>query len=353
LKHQGKEKWKEGFPTITKAREWRNSRKGRAAERRLFPEQEHEERERLKNETPLFRDYAPIWLQDCRTKGLKYSTLLRYEGILEKHLIPAFGDLRMDEISREKVRELACSLKAAQAAPKTIHNVIRVLSAIFTLAYENKPLPFNPARNPSKLVKLRKGRRAEVFSHEEEILILDKVKATLPHWYPFVLLLFRTGLREGEAVALEPGIWICGAGRSGSSATIRRDTRRTRRRTGKSGRWIWWTPSRAIWRFRKPKRWRPAGRGRGGCSRRRKGTLSGRTISGIGYATRLIMNGANLVYVQKQLGHSSIKITVDLYTHWIEAVDRGHTREVDRLMLVPGGGTSGGGPGSQRTRSAC
>jgi integrase len=55
---------------------------------------------------------------------------------------------------------------------------------------------------------------------------------------------------------------------------------------------------------------------------------------------------ANLVYVQKQLGHSSIKITVDLYTHWIEAVDRGHTREVDRLMLVPGGGTSGGTQGA-------
>ena len=33
------------------------------------------------------------------------------------------------------------------------------------------------------------------------------------------------------------------------------------------------------------------------------------------FATRMIMNGAKLVYVQKQLGHSSIQITVDLYTH--------------------------------------
>jgi hypothetical protein len=46
----------------------------------------------------------------------------------------------------------------------------------------------------------------------------------------------------------------------------------------------------------------------------------------------MIMAGANLVYVQKQLGHSTIQLTVDTYTHWIEAVERGSQLEVDRLM---------------------
>ncbi len=50
------------------------------------------------------------------------------------------------------------------------------------------------------------------------------------------------------------------------------------------------------------------------------------------YATRLIMAGANPVYVQRQLGHSSIKLTVDLYTHWIEETRRRHALEVDRLL---------------------
>ena len=50
------------------------------------------------------------------------------------------------------------------------------------------------------------------------------------------------------------------------------------------------------------------------------------------YATRMIMAGANLVYVQKQLGHSTIQLTVDTYTHWIEEVERGSQLEVDRLM---------------------
>ena len=46
------------------------------------------------------------------------------------------------------------------------------------------------------------------------------------------------------------------------------------------------------------------------------------------------MAGANLVYVQKQLGHSTIQLTVDTYTHWIEEVERGSHLEVDRLIAT-------------------
>ncbi len=35
------------------------------------------------------------------------------------------------------------------------------------------------------------------------------------------------------------------------------------------------------------------------------------------YATMLLMDHYSPAYVQKQLGHSSISITVDIYGHWI------------------------------------
>lgn len=54
------------------------------------------------------------------------------------------------------------------------------------------------------------------------------------------------------------------------------------------------------------------------------------------FATRLIMAGANIVYVQRQLGHSTIQMTVDLYTHWIDRVGRRETLEVDRLLNPSG-----------------
>ena len=62
------------------------------------------------------------------------------------------------------------------------------------------------------------------------------------------------------------------------------------------------------------------------------------------------MAGAALTYVQKQLGHSSVQITVDLYFHWIKRAERSRTLDVDRLMRQEvksargesEGGTSGG-----------
>jgi hypothetical protein len=47
----------------------------------------------------------------------------------------------------------------------------------------------------------------------------------------------------------------------------------------------------------------------------------------------MILSGANIVYVQKQLGHSSIQLTVDTYTHWLKESERGQALEVDRLSL--------------------
>jgi len=42
----------------------------------------------------------------------------------------------------------------------------------------------------------------------------------------------------------------------------------------------------------------------------------------------LIQQGESLAYVRDQLGHSSIQITVDTYSHWIPTSNRS---AVDRL----------------------
>ena len=40
------------------------------------------------------------------------------------------------------------------------------------------------------------------------------------------------------------------------------------------------------------------------------------------YATILLMAGVSPAYVQKQLGHSSISMTVDIYGHWVPGEGR-------------------------------
>ena len=56
------------------------------------------------------------------------------------------------------------------------------------------------------------------------------------------------------------------------------------------------------------------------------------------FASRLIAQGENLKYVQEQLGHASITITVDTYGHLIPG---GNRQAVDRLDLAATGAETG------------
>jgi integrase len=40
------------------------------------------------------------------------------------------------------------------------------------------------------------------------------------------------------------------------------------------------------------------------------------------YATRLVSNNESLAYVRDQLGHSSIQVSVDLYSHYVPGSNR-------------------------------
>ena len=42
------------------------------------------------------------------------------------------------------------------------------------------------------------------------------------------------------------------------------------------------------------------------------------------YASLMLRRGVPVVYVSKQLGHSSIAVTVDLYGHFVPGADRHH-----------------------------
>ena len=342
------------------------------ADGRLFPEHKEAQEKEAHSHDRTLDAYANVWLESCRRKNLKSTTMLRYVGILNTHLRPALGHLLLSAIDRARVREMVLNPGVAGLAPKTLHNILRTLSAIFSQAIEDGLVAHNPALKPSKLVKIRKvGEHVEVFSHEEEVLVLATAKATWPHYYPFILTLFRTGLREGEAIALMPDDLDLRSRyvlveRNFTAGQLEESPKSGKRRevdlardlvgvlkehlalqeaeaamTGKPRqKWLFTSQQGGILRSNnfRDRVWKPLLRHAG---------IRYRTVHATRhtFATRLIMGSARLVYVQKQLGHSSIQITVDLYTHWIKRSDRARTLEVDNLLTPPNeydGGTFGG-----------
>jgi len=381
VKHQGRYYRKFGFPTISKAKQWRQSRKGAIADGRLFPEQEQKRKHaEAIPPVPIVRDYAPTWMGAKQAGGLKHSTLKRYQGLLNTHILPAFGSLPLSAVDRAKVREVVTVMNDQGLKPKTIKNALLALSAMYTDAIEDGHVQHNPALKPSKLIQTpKRGEQVHVFTYEEECRILQTAHEHCPHYYPFILCLFRTGMREGEAVALRPEDvdlqerYVC-VQRNFTAGQLSDTPKSRQRRTvdlssdlvtvlkdylvvreaeamlgGQSSEgWLFTTLQGEIIRSNnfRDRIWKPLLKAAG---------LPYRWVHATrhSYATRMIMSGANLVYVQKQLGHSSIQITVDLYTHWIERSKRNAVLEVDRLMMPPeaDGCTSGCTQGGEKVKA--
>ena len=54
------------------------------------------------------------------------------------------------------------------------------------------------------------------------------------------------------------------------------------------------------------------------------------------YATLMVAAGAHAKYLQAQMGHASIRVTLDLYGHLYPDANRSVLRELDRLIDPPG-----------------
>jgi integrase len=54
------------------------------------------------------------------------------------------------------------------------------------------------------------------------------------------------------------------------------------------------------------------------------------------YASLTLRRGVPIVYISKQLGHSSIQVTVDLYGHFIPGADRHHVEALAEAIEEAG-----------------
>jgi integrase len=243
--------------------------------------------------------------------------------------------------------------------------VIATLRALLNEAVERKLIATNPATRLGKLYKEASSVREEVdpFTAEETTLLLD---ATHTHYgfenYVVLLALFHTGLRASELAGLQwPDVDF-----RGRFITVRRqfrDGKVTRTKTKKIRRgdisdvllhelqalwkrrkeeylsrgnneipeWVFLSPGQIIWEDGKPVG-HTEGQPLDMNNFRNRVLLRACDKAGIRrrrlhdtrhtFASILLMNGESPAYVKDQLGHSSIKITVDIYGHWIPGSNR-------------------------------
>ena len=150
------------------------------------------------------KDFMHQWL-DLYVKGqLSPTTVQHYIDQTEKYIIPEFGDLYLQQLRNIDIQKWVFSLQKQSPltgkplSPKTIKNIVLNLSAAMKKAVMLELIPKNPCDNLT-LPKLQRF-EPDVYSMEEVGQLLNCAKGT--DLYLPMMIEICLGLRRGELLAL-------------------------------------------------------------------------------------------------------------------------------------------------------
>ena len=157
----------------------------------FFPDSKRaEETER----SPTFREMAEAWLSTVNQ--LSHSTLSRYRGMLNSHVLPKIGDIPIDRIQYSTLAGLLATL---DCSAKTRNNIATVIRQPFVLALRDGRIKDNPAQHLAN-AKVQKE-PPDPFTLEEAEAILGYLKNE-PVFHNYFELAFFSGMRTSELIAL-------------------------------------------------------------------------------------------------------------------------------------------------------
>jgi integrase len=295
------------------------------------------------------KEYADLWLSTTVPTTLKKSTQSDYVLIVNKHVSKAaFYNVPVSNVTRGEIKRFLRAKLSSGLAVSTVTHQKNVIGGIFNEAMDDDVITVNPAHGINLGRKKDISRKPKImpFEVEEVNLLLDVFRNKEPRHHPLVLLLVSTGCRIGEAVGLQ---WR-DVDFDERELLLRRNFVRNRiEDSTKNGldRRVDIT-SQLVDCLRSLKKERAAEalqKGEGGIEKnwmfpsaiktsgkplnydRWRKDIFYPTLEVAGlrkirihdlrhtYASIMISTGVNLVYIRDQLGHSSIKITADVYGH--------------------------------------
>ena len=151
-----------------------------------------------------FRDYAEIYLEDAEARD-RATTIRTKKSIFNQKLLPEFGDMILSDITPLGIRIWQTKLIKQGDSPTYLRRIHGEMSAAMNYAKVFLELT---SENPCRVAGTMGSRRPEtemtIWSIEEFTFFYDDVKKRDP-WKAFALLmLFWTGMRVGEMLALTP-----------------------------------------------------------------------------------------------------------------------------------------------------
>ena len=299
---------------------------------------------------PTLEQYYERFKRSYLETAVKESTRQSYAPSFKVHILPAFGGKRLNEISRGMMKDFVGLLVKKELARPTIWTITKELCAMLNHAREDGLIQDNPAEKLGKFYKQAHVVHEEIqpLTKEEVPLFLEALLERAPQHFALFLAAIHTGLRSGELAGLQWG----DIDFTGKFLTVRRNVVRGTITTPKTGKIHRVDLSDALLKaLREHRRYQREERFQKGSNEALQWVFSNqkgnppdmqniknrhfhKCLEKAGlrrirfhdlrhtFASLLIQNGESLTYVKEQLGHSSIKMTVDVYGHLVPGANR-------------------------------
>jgi len=282
-----------------------------------------------------FGEYATGWLE--ARYDLRPSTTSLYQGFIANHLVSGFGGIPVGRLRPAHGREFMAAARKSGTSDSLLRKVMSLATSILESAVDDGLVADNPFRRLS--LPREPPVEMRLLDREELARLLD---ATDPHYRTFVLTAIVTGARFGEIAGLHQGnlnlvqrtlriteqlVEWGGMPQRAEPKTassvrtiklplflVRELEEQTRERSTPD----FVFPSEEGGPIRKSnfnrRHWQPA---------LRRADLEGTRFHSLRHscAALLVEAGAHPKLVQSQLGHSSIRTTMDQYAFVMPGLD--------------------------------
>ena len=150
--------------------------------------------------TKTLDEWFEFWIETYKKDSVKIGTYADYRQYYNSIIRKRLGGIRLSEISPERIQQLYNELYRSGYSVSTIKIVSSILGGCLEQSTRNGILSRNPVRL-AVLPKNKERKERRCLSKEQQNLFMEYAEKS--YLYPLFSFLLRTGLRSGEARAIK------------------------------------------------------------------------------------------------------------------------------------------------------
>ena len=315
----------------------------------------------VKPTNTTLREYLERWLKDYCESNLAPRTVEGYENIVRHHLIPSLGQIYLTQLKPQHIQHVYSEKLAAGFS----HRTVRYIHTTLRKSLQNALKMGMIARNPADAVEPPKVHHHEMKTmNESDIhIFLEFAKSTI--YYPLFYLSLFTGMRRSELLALrwcDVDLLLCHVSVTRTLHRLQDGSIIIRQpKTEKGRRLLSLSPSTAIVLAEHRQQQEQLRQSIGltlkeddfvFCHEDRSPLLPNtvshawaKLASKVGlkgvrlhdarhsHASLMLKQGVHPKIVQERLGHASIQITLDTYSHVAPGLQQAAANHFDNVLL--------------------